>query len=75
LINGEQMTADVHPEKLIPVTKLADQLGVHRTTLYRAIRAGLLDALRVGVGKGALRITPEARDAYLAACRENAITH
>ena len=66
------MTTDADPDALIPVTTLARQLGVHRTTLYRAIRAGLLEAHRVGVDKGALRVSPKARDAYLDACRQNA---
>lgn len=66
------MTTDIDPDTLIPVTSLARELGVHRTTVYRAIRAGAIEALRVGVGRGSLRITRDARDAYLAACREAA---
>jgi excisionase family DNA binding protein len=63
------MATDAVPQTWIPVTELAKEVRVHRTTLYRAISAGLLTAHRVGHGRGVLRITPQDRDAYLAACR------
>lgn len=69
------MTTDADSDNLIPVTELAKQARVHRTTLYRAIRAGLLPAMRIGVGKGAIRVRPSDWNAYLAACRANAATH
>jgi excisionase family DNA binding protein len=66
------MTTDADPETLIPVTELARQVRVHRTTIYRYIRLGLLPAHRIGIGKGTLRVAEKDWDAYLAACREAA---
>jgi excisionase family DNA binding protein len=48
------------------VAEIAAMLDVHQSTIYRDIEAGRLKALRVGAGKGALRILPAALDAYLA---------
>ena len=67
-------SATAENEQLVRVADIAAALNVGRDTVYRAIRSGRLDALRIGHGRGTLRITPEARDAYLAACRENAAT-
>lgn len=61
-------------EEPIEVGVLAKQLKVSPSTLYRAIRAGELLALRIGHGRGTLRITPQARDQYVAACYANAAT-
>jgi excisionase family DNA binding protein len=47
------------------VAQVAALLDVHPATVYRDIDAGRLKALRVGSGKGALRIMPDALDAYL----------
>ena len=66
------MTTDADPDDSFPVTELAKQVRVHRTTLYRAIRAGQLLATRVGVGRGTLRVTGKDWADYLAACRANA---
>lgn len=59
----------VDDERPVRVADIAAQLGVGRDTVYRAIRAGRLVALRIGHGRGTLRITPQDRDAFLAACR------
>lgn len=48
------------------VAEVAALLDVHPVTIYRDIDAGRLSALRVGTGKGALRILPTALDAYFA---------
>jgi excisionase family DNA binding protein len=53
-------------QKPYRVADVAKMLDVHPTTVYRDIEAGRLSALRVGTKKGALRILPEALDAYLA---------
>lgn len=54
------------PLKPLRVAEIAALLDVHQSTIYRDIESGRLRALRVGTGKGALRILPEAFDAYLA---------
>lgn len=53
------------PSQLHRVKAIAAQLDVHVTTVYRLIDAGVLPAVRVGFGKGALRVTDEAFQAYL----------
>ena len=47
--------------------QVAELLAVHPRTVYELCAAGLLAHYRVGVGGGAIRITREAVDAYLAA--------
>lgn len=51
-------------EKPFRVAEVAAMLDVHIATVYRDIEAGRLQALRVGSGKGALRIMPDALSAY-----------
>lgn len=53
--------------KPLRVKDIAKYFDVHRSTIYRAIEAGELEAERVG-GKirGPLRIWPEAFEAYRA---------
>jgi excisionase family DNA binding protein len=48
------------------VAQVAAMLDVHQATVYRDIEAGRLKALRVGSGKGALRIMPDALKDYVA---------
>ena len=55
------------------VAQVAAMLDVHQATVYRDIEAGRLKALRVGSGKGALRILPAALDAYLALLEVRAV--
>jgi excisionase family DNA binding protein len=68
----DQRNANVQATGLGPIRKpyrvaeVAAMLDVHQATIYRDIEAGRLKALRVGSGKGALRILPAALDAYLA---------
>ncbi|HEY9412968.1 MAG TPA: helix-turn-helix domain-containing protein [Jiangellaceae bacterium] len=47
------------------VSQLAAMLAVHPTTVYRAIESGRLAALRIGAGRGGLRITHAAYEAFL----------
>ena len=56
------------------VAQVAAMLDVHQATVYRDIEAGRLRALRVGAGKGSLRIMPEALDAYLALLEVRAVS-
>lgn len=60
---------------MVRVRDVAKRMDVHRSTIYRAIEAGHLVALRVGSGRGALRISTEALDAYLGACRTTPVNH
>jgi excisionase family DNA binding protein len=54
------------PGAYLRVVQVAAQLNVHRTTVYRAIESGDLAAVRLGQGRGGLRVSPEALAAYLA---------
>jgi excisionase family DNA binding protein len=62
---GTASVAD-QPQKPYRVADVAAMLDVHPVTVYRDIDAGRLKALRVGSGKGALRIMPDALAAYFA---------
>ncbi len=53
--------------KFFRVTQVADQLNVHRTTVYRAIESGSLRAVRFGQGRGGLRVPAAALAEFLAA--------
>ena len=66
-------TADASIRKPFRVAEVATLLDVHPATVYRDIDAGRLKALRVGSGKGALRILPDALDAYLALLEVRAV--
>jgi excisionase family DNA binding protein len=64
----------VEDNRVFRVSAVADLLDVHRATIYRAIESGALDALKIGTGKGALRIPGYAVNAYLNICAEAAYT-
>jgi excisionase family DNA binding protein len=53
------------------VAEVALRLGVHKTTVYREIKAGRLKAYRIGTGRGAVRV-PEASLAEYEAIAMNA---
>jgi excisionase family DNA binding protein len=55
------------------VAEVAALLDVHPVTIYRDIDAGRLKALRVGTGKGALRILPAALNSYLSLLEVRAV--
>lgn len=48
----------------LKVKDVADALGVDTSTVYAAVRTGLLDSYRVGVGRGTYRIPRSALKAY-----------
>lgn len=50
------------------VRAVAEALDVSVATIYRAVESGSLRALKLGTGKGALRITGEAVNAYIRTC-------
>lgn len=53
------------PGAYLRVAQVAAQLNVHRATVYRAIESGALAAVRLGQGRGGLRVSTEALAAYL----------
>ncbi|NIJ09897.1 excisionase family DNA binding protein [Saccharomonospora amisosensis] len=58
------------PNRMYRVKAVAEALDVSATTIYRAIEAGKLDALKLG--KATLRVTGAAANAYVNACSEAA---
>ena len=56
------------------VKQVAAALGVSGSTVYRDIEAGRLEAYRIGVGKGTLRIPHAALQRYMARITAEAVT-
>jgi excisionase family DNA binding protein len=48
----------------LSVAEIATELGVHKTTVYREIKAGRLAAYRIGTGRGAVRVPAAAFAEY-----------
>ena len=64
----------VEPTRLYRVKSVAESLDVSVATIYRAVETGALRAVRVGTGKGAVRIPGQALADYMAACERAAAT-
>jgi len=54
--------------RMFRVRAVAEMYDVSVSTIYRAIESGQLDALRIGTGKGAIRIPESALSAFEQAC-------
>ena len=54
------------------VKAVAEMFDVSVNTIYRAIESGELDALKLGTGKGALRIPGWALGVYVERCSQAA---
>ena len=64
----------VESTRLYRVRAVAESLDVSVATVYRAIESGALRAVRMGTGKGAVRIPGQAVREYVAACERTAAT-
>lgn len=62
------------PTRWYRVRPVAEALDVSVATIYRAVESGDLRAVRIGRGKGAVRIRGDAAAAYIAACERAAAT-
>lgn len=62
----------VESTRMYRVRDVAKHCDVSVTTIYRAIESGQLDALKLGSGKGTLRVTGAAVAAYAHACTQAA---
>ena len=60
------------PPMLMTVAEVAARLQVSPSSVYLLIERGLLPHHRIGVRRGAIRITEADLTAYLLACREGA---
>ncbi|TNC20916.1 helix-turn-helix domain-containing protein [Amycolatopsis alkalitolerans] len=56
------------------VRTVAEAFDVSVATIYRAVESGSLRAIRLGTGKGAVRIPGDAIEEYLASCEAAAAT-
>lgn len=54
--------------RMFRVKAVAERFDVSVSTIYRAIESGQLVALKLGVGKGSLRITERALAAFEESC-------
>jgi excisionase family DNA binding protein len=61
-------TMQVNGTRMFRVKAVAELFDVSVATIYRAIESGKLDALRIGAGKGAIRVPEYAVKAYQEAC-------
>lgn len=64
----------VERTRLYRVKAVAESLDVSVATIYRAVESGALRAVRLGKGKGAVRIPGDAIEEYLASCEAAAAT-
>lgn len=64
----------VDGNRIFRVKDLAELLDVHQATVYRAIESGALDALKIGTGRGTLRIPGNAVNIWLSDCGDAAYT-
>lgn len=64
----------VERTRLYRVRTVADSFDVSVATIYRAVESGALRAIRVGTGRGAVRIPGAAIEQYIAACESAAAT-
>lgn len=62
----------VEDNRVFRVKELAELVDVHRSTIYRAIESGELEALKIGAGRGALRIPGASVNIWLSECMDAA---
>ena len=58
----------VEATRMYRVSEVAGHFEVSVATIYRAIESGQLDALKLGTGRGTLRVTGVAVLAFAVAC-------
>ncbi len=55
---------------LLTVRDTADRLNVSRNCVYQLVEAGKLPCHRIGIGRGAIRISEEDIRQFLESCRQ-----
>jgi excisionase family DNA binding protein len=58
----------VNGTRMLRVRAVAEMFDVSVSTIYRAIESGQLVSLKIGTGKGAIRVPQEALEAFVAVC-------
>ena len=56
------------PTRVYRVKAVAEMFDVSAATIYRAIETGQLSALKLGIGRGAIRVPQSAVDAFARSC-------
>ncbi|WP_437193235.1 helix-turn-helix domain-containing protein [Planctomicrobium sp. SH527] len=57
-------------DRMLNVATTAERLGVSTATIYALVNAGKLPCYRIGVGRGAIRISEREIEQYLESCRQ-----
>ena len=65
LVPRRPRAADVTEDQLHSIAAAATRLGIHRATLYRMLKSGLLRSTRVGVSGQGLRISEREIRRYI----------
>jgi excisionase family DNA binding protein len=68
----ERLAMQANDTRMYRVKAVAEMFDVSVSTIYRAIESGQLDALKIGTGKGSLRVPGCAVEAFREACAEAA---
>jgi excisionase family DNA binding protein len=55
---------------MITVVEVAARLRMSRACVYQLVHAGRLTSYRIGLGRGAIRISEEDLAAYVEGCRD-----
>lgn len=58
--------------RMYRVKAVAEALDVSTATIYRAIEAGELTVVKIGTGKGTIRVPGQSAIAFLNACTNHA---
>lgn len=59
----------------LTVREVADRLRVSASSVYLVVESGRLAHHRIGARRGAIRISEDDLEAYLAQCRREPTTH
>lgn len=62
----------IEDTRMYRVKAVAEMFDVSVSTIYRAIESGQLDALKIGTGKGSLRIPESSISVFYETCAEAA---
>lgn len=72
--DGAERSDGERRRKPYRVAEIAAALDVHMSTVYRDIEAGKLRAMRVGAGRGTLRVPVDAFEEYKTRLMTDAVT-
>jgi excisionase family DNA binding protein len=68
----EHMTTPAEIGPVMTVDEVAAAFRVDRSVIYKEVKAGRIEAMRVGPRRGAIRIKESAFHEYVAACATSA---